>query len=81
MPGKDFEIVCWTYEDKAFVMDEACAHVWLPVREAADEGLELLAKWYFEGRGGPVQIVYPPVLHEGAVGVEVQTPMRLFASA
>jgi LacI family transcriptional regulator len=62
--GGDFEVLCWTYSTEYAIMEEACAHLWLPVREAASEGLELLAEWYWEKREGPVHIVYPPTIME-----------------
>ena len=79
-PGKDFEVVCWTYAENAAVMSEASAHMWLPVREAAAEGLEQLAEWHFEKSNGPIQILYPPVLAEEVMGGEVPKPGRLFGS-
>ena len=60
------------------VMREACAHVWLPIREAATEGLELLADWYFRGKAGPIQILYRPTLMETAHDRELEKPRKLF---
>ncbi len=62
IPGKDFDIVCWTYSMDVPVMEEACAHLWLPVRESASEGIELLSEWFWEKREGPVRVVYDPTI-------------------
>jgi len=62
VPGKDFEIVTWTYSSRAVIIEEACMHLWLPVREATAEGLELLGDWYFEKRDGPIHVLYPPTM-------------------
>lgn len=78
VPGKDFEIVAWTYIDNAAVLREAAAHVWLPVREAAAEGLEHLAQWVYGQRPGPVRVLYRPTLHEVVPDVEITKPKRLF---
>jgi len=78
VPGKDFEIVAWTYADNAAVLREASAHVWLPVREAASEGIERLAAWVAGDDTGPIQIVRRPVLHETVDNGEVPKPTRLF---
>lgn len=78
VPGSDFELVCWTYENNAAVVDGACAHVWLPVREAASEGLDQLAEWHYGRRDGPIHVVFPPVLEEEVTGGEVPKPKRLF---
>ena len=85
VPGKDFEVVCWTYAADKIVLPEASAHLWLPVREAATEGFEQLADWYFGRRDTPINIVYPPtmlktkdLLLSGAQSVD--TSNRLFNS-
>jgi DNA-binding LacI/PurR family transcriptional regulator len=62
VPGKDFEIICWTYNMDVPVMEEACEHLWLPVREAASEGIELFSEWFWEKREGPVHAVYAPTI-------------------
>jgi len=77
-PGDDFEIVAWTYVDNAAVLSEATAHVWLPVREAAAEGFELLAAWTRGEREEPVRILYRPVLNEEVAHGEIARPRRLF---
>ncbi len=78
VPGKDFEIVVWTYTNDAIVLSEASAHVWLPVRESASEGLELLAEWHHGERKGPIQLVYSPTIYEKPNGHEIAAPRRLF---
>ena len=78
VPGKDFEIVCWTYTSDGVVMSEAAAHVWAPVKEAAAEGFELLAQWFAGERDGPVQVLYPPTLRTDVVGGEIPKPLRLW---
>lgn len=78
VPGKDFEIVAWTYADRAAVLHEASAHLWLPVVEAASEGIEVLAEWLREERTGPIQVLYHPVLDVSAGKGEVPRPKRLF---
>lgn len=80
VPGDDFEVVVWTYTNDAVVLPEACAHVWLPVREAASEGLELLADWHRGEREGPIQLLYAPTVYEQPNGHEIVPPRRLFDS-
>ena len=76
--GEDFEVVVWTYTNDAVVLSEASAHVWLPVREAASEGLESLAAWHRGESEGPIQLVYSPTVYENPTGHEVDPPRRLF---
>jgi LacI family transcriptional regulator len=78
VPGKDFEIVAWTYVNNAAVLSEACAHLWLPVREAAAEGLEQLAAWLHGDRPGPIHILYRPVMNTEPCNEELPKPKRLF---
>jgi LacI family transcriptional regulator len=78
VPGKDFEVVCWTYTHNVIIMSEACAHVWLPVREAAAEGFDLLARWFRQDREGPIQILYRPTLYDTPAGDERLKPKHLF---
>ena len=78
IPGKDFEIVAWTYADNAAVLSEASAHLWLPVVEAAAEGLEQLSGWLNGEREGPINVVFHPVLYTRWAQVEVPKPKRLF---
>jgi len=78
VPGKDFEIVAWTYVNNAAVLLEACAHLWLPVREAAAEGLEQLAAWLHGERSGPIHILYRPVMNTKPINGEIPKPRRLF---
>lgn len=78
VPGRDFEVVCWTYTHNAVVMSEACAHVWLPTREAASEGFELLAQWFEGERKGPIEVLYRPTLYLTPKDDEQPRPKRLF---
>lgn len=80
LPGTDLEIVAWTYADDAGVLDEASAHVWLPVREAAAEGIEQLAEWLQGKRTGPIKVLYRPILSPGLQKVIIPRPKRLFDS-
>ncbi|MBN2307970.1 MAG: LacI family DNA-binding transcriptional regulator [Candidatus Hydrogenedentes bacterium] len=77
-PGKDFEILPWTYAKDASVLREACAQLWLPAWEAGAEGMDELARWFRGQREGPIHIVYPPVLQEAVPSVEVPRRSRLF---
>lgn len=77
-PGKDVEVVTWTYDKQALILKEASAHVWLPVREAATEGVWQLADWTYGRRNGPINIVYQPELHETCGAKEIEKPKRLF---
>lgn len=76
--SQDFETVVWTYSNDAAVLFEACAHLWLPVREAAAEGLELLAAWHRGESKGPINIQYAPALFETMPEIEITQPKRLF---
>jgi DNA-binding LacI/PurR family transcriptional regulator len=78
VPGKDFEIVSWTYTDNATVLQEASAHVWLPVVDAANEGVELFAKWFHGESEGPIRVLYRPTLYEYVSEHEVPKPVPLF---
>ena len=78
VPGKDFEVVVWTYNNESAVLFEAAAHLWLPVREAASEGLELLAAWHRGERSDPINIQYGPALFETMPHVEITQQRRLF---
>ncbi|MBP8128226.1 MAG: LacI family DNA-binding transcriptional regulator [Candidatus Hydrogenedentes bacterium] len=77
-PGKDFEVIVWTYVNDAAVLSEACAHLWLPVREAAADGLEQLAAWIEGEQEGPIQVLYSPTLYATAAKGEISKPRRLF---
>ncbi len=77
-PGRDIEVVAWSYDEGAAVLSEASAHVWLPVREAAAKGMEELAAWTYGKRTTPIQILYHPVLAEGKCAREIEKPKRLF---
>lgn len=78
MPGDDFEVVVWTYTDNAAVLLEATAHVWLPAREAAAEGLELLADWLAGRRTEPIHVLYRPTLYQPNTDREIPKPKPLF---
>lgn len=78
MPGENLDIVEWTYTYKAAVVSEAAAHVWLPVREAGSEGLELLADWFYERRSEPFQVLYRPILYETPKDGEIAPPRPVF---
>ncbi|HEO72135.1 MAG TPA: LacI family transcriptional regulator [Candidatus Hydrogenedentes bacterium] len=77
-PGKDLDVVAWTYTDNAAVLSEACAHVWLPLIEAANAGFAQLADWFYGVRTTPVRIVYRPTLYEAVAASEMPPPRRLF---
>ena len=62
--GKNIEVLPWTYSHKASVLNEACAHLWLPLREAMAEGFERLEKWFRNEAEGPVQVLYRTILRE-----------------
>lgn len=78
MPGENLDIVEWTYTYKASVVSEAVAHIWLPLREAGSEGLELLADWFYERRSEPFQVLYRPILYETPRDGDVEPPRPVF---
>lgn len=80
MPGENLDIVEWTYTYKASVVSEAIAHVWLPVREAGSEGLDLLADWFYERRSSAFQVVYRPILYETPRDGNVAAPRPVFTT-
>jgi len=80
VPGKDFDIVDWSYVENTCVLSEACAHVWLPVREAASEGLTHLAAWIDGERDGPIEVLYRGTLSEHNGHEEVSQFRRLFVT-
>lgn len=65
-PGKGFELISWTYSPEHAVSDDAVAHLFLPVREAASEGLEQLAAWISGERSEPIHVVFKPALLDTA---------------
>lgn len=79
--GGDCALVSWTYAEGAGVVREADAHVWLPVVEAASEGIDQLAAWMAGTRSGPIQVLLRPVLRTDAPGGEIARPKRLFETA
>lgn len=44
LPGKDLEVVVWTYEEDGVILPEASAHVWIPVRKAVVRGIDEVAR-------------------------------------
>ncbi len=78
VPGKDFEVACWTYTEHATVLTEACAHVWLPLREAVTEGFELLADWFNGDGNGPIDVLYPSTLYQTVATGEIPKPKPVF---
>lgn len=77
-PGKNVEVVAWTYDENAAVLTEAAAHLWLPVREAAAEGIERLGDWVMGLRHEPIQVIYRPVVIHAMPSGELPKPKRLF---
>jgi DNA-binding LacI/PurR family transcriptional regulator len=80
VPGRDVEIVSWTYTNGGAVLEEACAHVWVPLREAIVDGLQQFAAWYEGEREGPVNVLYRPALHDTTPSGQVQKPRYVFSS-
>jgi LacI family transcriptional regulator len=78
VPGQDFEVVPWTYNDNTAVLREACAQLWIPARESAGEGLEELGKWFRGERDEPIRVLYRPILHKKVPELEIPKPRRLF---
>ncbi len=79
MPGENLDIVEWTYTYKASIVSEAIAHIWLPLREAGSEGLELLADWFYGRRSDPFQVLYRPILYETPPDGDVEPPRPVFS--
>lgn len=78
VPGKDVEIVAWTYSSGAAYLLEASHHVWLPVWEAAMEGLELLSRWFDGETEGPIRVIRTPTVSETSSLSKIAPPVRLF---
>lgn len=76
--GRDFDLVAWTYVNDAVVAHEAAAHLWLPAREAAAQGIGQLAEWLGGRRAGPIKVLHTPVLDVRPKEAEVPLPGRLF---
>lgn len=76
--GHDLELVAWTYVNNAVVVHEAAAHLWLPVRESAAQGIEQLAQWMEGSRPGPVKVLHAPMIDTRSKEAEVPRPRRLF---
>ena len=77
-PGRNVDVVCWTYTPNATVMAEACAHVWIPIREVLNEGLEILAAWFAGEREGPFSVRYRPTVYETTDLEEIAKPRPVF---
>ncbi|NIA14873.1 MAG: LacI family DNA-binding transcriptional regulator [Nitrospiraceae bacterium] len=78
VPGGNVDVVCWTYTPNATVMAEACAHVWIPIREVLSEGLEILSAWFDGEREGPFSVQYRPTLYETTDIKEIAKPRPVF---
>ncbi len=78
VPGGDFELIEWTYSPDAVVLPEACAHVWLPLREAASAGIESLVRWFDKEQEGPFQILRKPVLYEADTAGDLPKATPIF---
>jgi LacI family transcriptional regulator len=78
VPGKDFDIIDWTYGADSFVFPEACAHMWLPLRESASDGIERLVQWFDREREGPFQILHSPKLYETFAEGDLHTATPIF---
>jgi DNA-binding LacI/PurR family transcriptional regulator len=76
--GRDVDVVAWTYSADASVLRDAAAHIWLPVWQAAVEGLEEFAQWFNGEREGPIQVKYRPTLYDVPLGEEAPRPANLF---
>ncbi len=76
--GRDFELVEWTYANNAAVVHEAAAHLWLPVRESAAQGIEQLADWLSGHREGPIKVLNAPVLDTRPREAQAPQPRGLF---
>ncbi|MBX7259215.1 MAG: LacI family transcriptional regulator [Candidatus Hydrogenedentes bacterium] len=76
--GRDVELLPWTYTANACVLREAAAHVWLPVWEAAVDGLEQFSSWFSGENSGPVQVMYKPILSRANMSEEMPAPVTLF---
>jgi hypothetical protein len=73
------EVVTWTYTNKATVLEEAAAHVWIPILEAAREGIRLFSDW-FNGRSeGPVKVLHRATLYKDLEPGEVPKPRPVFS--
>jgi LacI family transcriptional regulator len=76
--SEDVELVAWTYTQDAVVSAEACAHVWLPVWEAAVQGISELHRWFHDEIEGPVTILLSPRLYETPGTEEISKARGLF---
>ncbi len=79
--GENCEVLTWTYEEKGSVLSEASAHVWLPVRESATEGMELLAKKIRVNEQEPIKVLFSPILDINRKNDKpIEPPYRFFES-
>ena len=78
MLGRNVDVLPWTYSHNATVLNEACAHLWLPLREAMAEGFEHLERWFRGVAEGPVQVLYPTILRETPGEDEVVEKQTVF---
>jgi len=76
--GAGLETVVWTYMKDAAVLKEAAAHLWAPVREAAVEGVERLARCTTENTDEPIQVQYKTILTDAEHHLAVRKPKRIF---
>jgi len=76
--GRDLDLVAWTYTQGAVVFPEAAAHVWIPIREAAHDGIRQFSDWFLGSRTEPVRVLYPPTLYETKDAVEVPQLVPVF---
>ena len=75
--GRDVDVVVWTYDEQARVLGEAYAHVALPVRAAAVQGLAGLAARMYENVPQAPVLLSPRVFQPPA-GPEAQPPQPVF---
>ncbi len=78
--GRDVDVVVWTYDEQARVLGEAYAHVALPVRAAAVQGLAGLAARMYENVAQAPVLLAPRVFQPPA-GPEVHPPQPVFKVA
>lgn len=76
--GENIDTVVWTYHYDTVVLPEASAHMCLPLRQAAAEGLEELAAWIEGKRDEPIHILYPPTLVETPTQQPITEGLRVF---
>ena len=77
--AQDLEVVTWTYTNRAAVLEEAVAHVWIPILEAAQEGIRLFGDWFAGVGEGPIKVLHQAILYEDLEPGEVPKPRPFFA--